>query len=477
MTGTTRTGGAAGLRAATDPAVVTAALAELANSAPAALATERTAIEGSLSGVFTAAGDTLDLTLPAVAALEGFSGTVADRATKIVDLHSRLAAVAQLEGNYHRATEIRADIQRSREDANRSVFDDPTYRGEVARVVRQTVTDRMLASLQEQHGTQSFAEAYRASGGSLRFEHEFDTTRYLAAVVTTAAGWDPFVERQPGDTPAISRPLQVYQTIPMSMTDQHSIKYMVQTTRTATAIVEKAEGAASGEAVMAWTERTENMREIPGHIPITEIQLEDEPQIRAIVDMDLRLMVMQRMDGQLVSGDAANQTADDNIAGIQAWRGGTADVNKPVPFEWAATSSVRNDQIDDAKKAKTKLILTGRVMPNRYYFHHEIWDEISLSETTAAGYYLGSPATAFQEMLWGLPVTPTDHLSSATASNTVGGMLVDNMYMRIWCRRALHSEIGLNSDDFTKRQLTIRAAVRCCLQVRRPQAVLLFDMP
>ena len=435
-----RTGGAAGLRAATDPAVVTAALAELENSAPAALATERTTIEGTLSTVFTAAGDSLDLTLPAVAAVEGFSGSVADRATQIVSLHSRLAAVGQLEGNYHRASEIRNDIQRTREDANRSVFDDPTYRGEVARVVRQTVTDRMLASLQEEHGTQSFAEAFRASNGSLRFDHEFDTTRYLAAVVTTAAGWDPFVERQPGDTPAISRPLQVYQTIPMSMTDQHSIKYMVQTTRTATAVVEKAEGAASGEAVMAWSERTENMREIPGHIPITEIQLEDEPQIRAIVDMDLRLMVMQHMDGQLGLGGRGQP--DRGRQHRRAYRHGA--VGRPMSTSRSRSNgqplrACRNDQIDDAKKAKTKLILTGRVMPNRYYFHHEIWDEISLSETTAAGYYLGSPATAFQEMLWGLPVTPTDHLSSATAANTVGGMLVDNMYMRIWCRRALHS--------------------------------------
>ena len=118
-------------------------------------------------------------TLPAVAAVEGFSGSIADRATQIVSLHSRLAAVAQLEGNYHSAAAIRDDIRRAREGAQTvSVFDDPTYRGEAARVVRQTVTDRMLASLEEEHGTQSFAEAYRASGGSgLRFEHEFDTTR------------------------------------------------------------------------------------------------------------------------------------------------------------------------------------------------------------------------------------------------------------------------------------------------------------
>ena len=307
-------------------------------------------------------------------------------------------------------------------------------------------------------------DAFRKSGGqSMLIESNYDTLQYLAAVVTTSAGWDPFVTRQPGHTPAISRPVQVYQTLPMSMTDQHSIKYMVQTTRTATAVVNKAEGAASGEAVMEWTERTEEMREIPGHIPVTEIQLEDEPQVRAIIDMDLKLMVMQRLDGQLITG---NGTAP-NISGM----GDTRNSVTPVEYNWAVSGSARNDQIDDMKKAKTSLTLTGRVQPNVAYLHHEIWDEIALSETTSAGYYLGSPANDFVERVWGLPVVLTDHLDSGVTSGDVGGFLADTMYLRLWVRRGIHSEVGLSGTDFVKRQLTIRAAIRACLQARRVKAV------
>ena len=80
-------------------------------------------------------------------------------------------------------------------------------------------------------------------------------------------------------------------------------------------------------------------------------------------------------------------------------------------------------------------------------------------------------------MLWGLPVTLTDHLSAATASNTVGGICADLMFVRLWIKRGVHSEIGYNGTDFVKRQLTIRAAIRACLAVRRPQAVLTFQMP
>lgn len=478
MTG--RTGGDAGVRTAVDPAVVTAALAELENADSGRLATERTSIEGTLSNVLAAAGDDFDLSLAAVSAIDGFGGTRAERATKMIELHSRLAAVTELEHGQHRATVIRNEILAAREEGNRDIRDSDVYaRGTLRREVRQTLADRVYAALEESYGTREVVAAMAAAGvsrrGAISLEHAHDVGEYLAAAVTTDAGWDPFVIRQPGHTAAISRPLQVYQTLPMSMTDQHSIKYMVQTTRDASDVVEKAEGAVSGEADMAWTEFTEEMREIPAHIPVTEIQLEDESQVRATIDSDLRLMVMQLLDGQLINGDGAGV----NIRSIRHPRnhGNPAGYNgNPVDYDWTKEGGSRSDQISDAKKAKTRLVLAGRVMPNVYYFHHNVWDEISLSETTAAGYYLGSPANDFVERLWGLPVVQTDHLSDSNAAESIGALCADTMYMRLWVRRALHSEIGWNDTDFVQRRLTIRAGIRACVQVRRPQAVATFTM-
>ena len=141
------------------------------------------------------------------------------------------------------------------------------------------------------------------------------------------------------------------------------------------------------------------------------------------------------------------------------------------------SGGARSDQISDLKKAKTKLILTARVMPNVYALHHNIWDEIALSETDSAGYYLGSPADNFQERLWGLPVVLTDHLSDGVNAGDNGGLCMDTMYIRQWMRRAIHSEVGLNGTDFVQRQLTIRAGMRACLQVRRPPAVMRIKYP
>ena len=155
----------------------------------------------------------------------------------------------------------------------------------------------------------------------------------------------------------------------------------------------------------------------------------------------------------------------------------TRSGSSPSETDWTVAGSKRSDQISDLKKLKTSLILTGRCMPNVYVLHHNIWDEIALSETTSAGYYLGSPANEFQERIWGLRVVLSDHLDDGDTSGDVGAFCMDSMYLRQWMRQTIHSEIGLNGTDFVKRQLTIRAAIRACLQVRRPEAIGLMMMP
>ena len=243
---------------------------------------------------------------------------------------------------------------------------------------------------------------------------------------------------------------------------------MMQTTRSGT-IVEVAEGGASAEATFVWTERQEPMREIADHVPVTEIQLEDVAQIQTIIDADLQLMVMQRLDGQLIAGTGVAP----QIHGVTTTRNSAAATTS----NWSVTSAKRSSQINDLRKIKTKTKLACRSMPNVYLIHDNIWDEVVVSESTSGGYHLGNPANDFQERLWGLPVVQTDHLTDADASTSLGAIVMDTMWFRLWFRRGIHSEIGLNSDDFTKRQVTIRAAVRACLQARRPQAAGTLVMP
>ena len=465
------------IRAQISPAGFQSAMDELRTRGDEDLRSEISAIEQSLGDIFEAAGDTVDLGCDAVQALEGMSDNVNDNATRVIDLHSRLAAAEQIVNNRHAVSAVREEILEIRQQSARDVFD----RNLPGRVAQALLSDRVMAQIMDQSGITgsdfSVNGALRALGGQISIESEFDVHRYLGALVTTDAGWDPFVTRQPGHTPAVSRPLQVVDTIPMSSTMQHSIKYMIQVLRVSAAKA-VAEGAASAESSMQWFEYDEPMREIVSHIPVTEIQLEDEPQIRAIIDADLRLMVLQDLDGQLLLGDGN----DNKLRGMVTGRIVDGTSYQPVDYQWSTSGSGaarrRSDTISDMKKAKTKLKLTGRVMPNVIYMHDEIWDEISLRETASAGYYLGSPANEFQPRIWGLPLVLTDHLSAREdpGAGTLA-VIADTAYMRHWSRRSIHTEIGRITDQFIKRQLTIRAGLRCLLQLRRPAAVLAITMP
>ena len=442
-----------GLNLAVDSATVDAAVQELRGKSLEVLEAERGRIEGILSAAFEQAGDDVDLSQIQT---DDISGTEKEKAEKIVDLNSRLTGVEQLTQEVRNLSEIRDGIR----DRNRPGEEGNAPEGQ--RRVRR-LSDMMYSQLSEE--SLDLSARLRGKQGSVLFNlGDVDPRDYLSATILTSAGWDPFVTRQPGFTPFISRPIQILDTLPFSMTDQHSLKYMMQTTRGVTAIVEKAEGTASGEAEFVWTERKEDIEEIPAHIPISEIQLEDEPQIRAVVDEDLRLAVLQRADAQVLKGTGVSPL----ITGFLIARDGTSITD----YTWKQTQAkARTDPIGDLRKAKTKCKLAGRCMPNVYYLHDNIWDEVALKDTSGSGYYLGSPATNFVERLWGLPVVPTDHLDDAATAGVIGGVVADTMYIRVWVRRGIHSEIGWNSDDFTKRLLTIRAAIRLGVQVRRPQAI------
>ena len=447
-----------GLNLAVDRATVDSAVTELRGSSLEALDTERTSIEGILAAAFEQSGDDIDL---AKVETDDIKGTVKEKAEKIVDLNSRLTGIEELSQETRNLADIRDGIQ----DRNRPGEGDNSQQGQ--RRPRR-VSDLMYAQLSEE--SIDLSQQLGGHRGAVQFNlDQMDPRDYLSATILTSAGWDPFVTRQPGFVPAISRPIQILDTLPMSMTDQHSLKYMMQTTRGVTAIVEKDEGTQSGEAEFVWTEVAEAIEEIPAHIPISEIQLEDEPQIRAVVDEDLRLAVLQRADGQVLNGTGVSPL----IRGFLIARGTQAVTD----YDWSVTTTKRDDQMGDLRKAKTKCRLAGRCMPNVYYIHDNIWDEVALKDTGGSGYYLGSPATDFVEKLWGLPVVPTDHLSDADASDSNGAVVADTMYIRLWVRRGIHSEIGWNADDFTKRLLTIRAAVRLGVQVRRPMAICKLNMP
>src|SRR5690606_34843391 len=111
----------------------------------------------------------------------------------------------------------------------------------------------------------------------------------LKTLMETSAGFEPESTRTGRIVEFATRPIQVTDLIPQTTTSQSSVKYMEETTFT-NAAAETAEGSAYPEAALQYTERVSIVRKIPVFLPVTDEQLEDEPQVRGLVDNRLMFM-------------------------------------------------------------------------------------------------------------------------------------------------------------------------------------------
>ena len=244
------------------------------------------------------------------------------------------------------------------------------------------------------------------------------------------------------------RPIQVLDYIPVVRTNQTALKYMEETVFT-NAAVEGVEGAALAESTLKVEEKDEPIRRVGTYLPVTEEQLDDEPMVAFYIDGRLMFMVRQRLDNQVLRG---NGTAP-NLSGI---------LDRTGLLTFARGT---NSRIDAVKLAMTKVELEGRAMPDLTILHHNDWDGIVLSETTAGGYYLGSPSGEFDMRIWGNQVVRSDILTENTG--LVGAF---GEFTSLHVRKDVEVEFGRQSDDFIKLIMTARAYARVGLCVYRPQA-------
>lgn len=271
----------------------------------------------------------------------------------------------------------------------------------------------------------------------------------LKTLMTTTAGFDPEETRTGRVVEFATRPIQVTDLIPGGTTTQAAVKFMEETTFT-NAAAETGEGLAFPEAALAYTERTSIVRKIPVFLPVTDEQLEDEPQVRGLIDNRLRFMVRQRLDSQILvgSGTGVNLTGILNTAGIQTQAKGT----DPVP--------------DAVYKAMVKVRVTGRAMPNAVVMHPNDWQDIRLLRTADGIYIWGNPSDAGPERIWGLRVVQSD----AETENT--GLVGDFAnHSELAVRRGVDVQVSNSHGTFfVEGKLAIRADMRVALIVYRPAA-------
>lgn len=329
------------------------------------------------------------------------------------------------------------DNKKALEDGRR-VESTPGYKGGGGGREAKTLGQRFVESAQ-----------YKGRNGVQVAEMGFDDFELKATMTTGANGYPPEVLRNPGVTLSIQRPIQLLDLVPTRPTTQNAIKFMKETLLT-NAAAAKSETGAAGEAALTYTEQNLPIERIPVFIPISEIQLEDEPGLRSLVDERLIFMVRQELDRQVAVGSGVSNelTGLVNASDIQTQAKGADSV------------------LDALYKGQKKVRVDGRCSPSAYLIHPNDWMGIRLT-TTADGVYLyGSPAESAAMRLWGLPVAELDTLTEGTAMcwdllNHV------TLVLRNGVQIAITNSHGTN---FVNGILAIRATSRAGLEIRRGQA-------
>jgi HK97 family phage major capsid protein len=291
------------------------------------------------------------------------------------------------------------------------------------------------------------SKAYKGRTGGVGPEARIDVE--LKAVFSTTAGWAPETTRTGRLVDFATRPVQVTDIIPSTTTSQAAVVYMEETTFT-NAAAEAAEAGPYAEAALALTEQSSTVRKIAVFLPVTDEQLEDEPQVRGYIDNRLPFMVRQRLDGQILvgNGTAPNLRGVNNVVGIQTQAKGT----DPTP--------------DAVYKAIVKVRVTGRAMPNAVIMHPNDWQDIRLLRTADGIYIWGNPSDTGPERIWGLAVAQSD---AQTENTAVVGDFAN--YSELAVRRGVDVQVSnSHADFFVNGKQALRADMRAALLWYRPAA-------
>lgn len=271
----------------------------------------------------------------------------------------------------------------------------------------------------------------------------------LKTLFETGAGFAPESVRSGVLVEAVTRPIQVTDLIPSFPINQASFVYMEETTRTHAA-AEKAEGAAYAESTFVWTQKTSAVEKITDSIPVTDEQLEDEAQVRSLLDQRLRFGLRQRLDLQILVGNGTppNLRGVNNVVGIQTQAKGTDDI------------------ITAFAKALTKVRFTGRATPSAAVFHPNDWQDYVLLKNSNGDFLFGNPFMGpGPSALLGVPVAVSD----AQTENT--GLVGDFAnFSRLDDRRGVMVQTGFVGTQFTEGKVTLRADLRAAFTVLRPAA-------
>ncbi len=270
------------------------------------------------------------------------------------------------------------------------------------------------------------------------------------------------------------RPLKLRDLVTGGRTDTDSIEYVRVTgftnnaapvaeatsagpqTVSGAALVNAVGGGYKPESAIATTRITTPVRTIAHWIPVTKRALSDAAQMMTLIDNFLEYGLEEELEDQMIAGDGTGENLEGigNVSGVQAQAWDT-------------------NILTTTRRAKTKVRVVGRSMPNGYVMHPSDVETLDLLSDNEQRYYWGGPAQSGMpgSTLWGLPVIESEAVPAGTAY--VGDWKKSILWDR---QQSTVTTTDSHADFFVRNLVAILAEARMAFGVIQPTAFVEIDL-
>lgn len=300
-----------------------------------------------------------------------------------------------------------------------------------------------------------------APSAPLQFEGLRGLEQHAALITgdsSTSAGAFVVNERTPIYNQLGRRPLDVLDIIRVLPTSSDLVEFVRQTSRTnAAAGVAEATATSGSSGVKPESDATFEVVQTPvktiaNWLAATRQAIADAPQLRGIIDTELRDNLREELEEQVIAGSGgAGFTGIFNTTNTQ-------------------TQAWSTDILTTTRKARTLVRTVGRATPTAYVLSPTDWETIDLLQDNEARYFFGGPMAMGTPRLWGLPVVESESVPSGY------GLVGDFTKAVLWDReQAAISISDSHSDFFIRNLIAILAELRAAFGVLQPSAFVEID--
>ena len=284
--------------------------------------------------------------------------------------------------------------------------------------------------------------------------------RLNAALITTgdATGGSLIApHRLPGAVEMARRKIRLRDVLAAGRTESNLIEYVAQKTRT-NAAAPVAEGALKPESALAWEQKTSPVRTIATWVPATRQVLDDAPLLMSLIDGELRFMLADVEENQLLNGDGTGE----NILGLIPQATAFS-----APFDPAGTETMIDmlllaiAQNEAADYDATFIVLNPLD-----------WRRIQLLKDADGRYLANGPFSEAQvSKLWQMPIVTTKAMAVdmfLVGDGARGAQVFDRWESRI--------EVATqDQDDFIRNRVKVLIEERLALVVYKPGSMIFGD--